>query len=83
MQKIKNILTPSQLENLLSFVYQVAPPAVEQEIEGLIQHSEALRDEFYDLIRIKKELDASLMSPSESTIANILRYSRLPKPIMI
>ncbi|TAF35727.1 MAG: hypothetical protein EAZ57_00790 [Cytophagales bacterium] len=82
MQKAKKPLANSQLENLLNLVYKSSSAASLEDTETAIQHDEAMREEFYDLVYVKKQLDKSLLEPSDSVTKKILDYSKLPKPVL-
>ena len=63
--------------DLIRYLYQETTEEEKKEIDKALERDPELKALFADLSTVKGELCAAKLEPSETTIRNILAYSRL------
>lgn len=74
--KLKRMIQTITQTDLLRQLYKETSIDESYELENCIRQDENLKKEYLQLNEVKTALDSLILSPNDSTIENILNYSR-------
>lgn len=74
--KLKRMIQTITQTDLLRQLYKETSIDESYELENCIRQDENLKKEYLQLNEVKTALDSLIFSPNDSTIENILNYSR-------
>ncbi len=77
--KLKRMIQTITQTDLLRQLYKETSIDESYELENCIRQDENLKKEYLQLNEVKTALDSLILSPNDSTIENILNYSRQTK----